>query len=102
MKSTRSRLFALAGALVLVGVVAFLLQPGAPDPECVPDGSPSSGFIDGDCNISIESWEKIADHNSSPKPFRIVGLLLVLAGIVVGVVALVKRPKDGTPGSPAP
>ncbi|RYJ05199.1 MAG: hypothetical protein EON52_12805 [Actinomycetales bacterium] len=94
----------MAVVLVVVGVLAILLQPGPPDGECVPDGTPSSGFTDSDsgCAISQESYDKIADYNSSPKPFRIVGLVLILAGIVVGVVTLVRRRRSGPSGSPAP
>lgn len=104
MKSTRGKFLAIAGALILLGVLAFVLQPGPPESECVPTNGPTSGFMDEekDCAISIESFEEISDYNSSPKPFRIAGLLLIVAGIVVGVVGLVKGRRSGTSGSPSP
>lgn len=101
----RKMLLLVAGGLVILGVVSILLQPGPPDSECVPDGQPSSGWIDEekDCNISIESYEAIADHNSSPKPWRIAGLLLIIAGVATGLVALVKgRKATGESGQPGP
>lgn len=99
MKTLSSKLFVAALALVVLGVLAIFLEPGAPDAECVPDGAPSSGFVDDEsgCAISIESFEKIADHNAKPKPFRIVGLLLIVAGVVVAIVATVRRVRS--PGS---
>ncbi len=101
----RKVLLLLAAALVVLGVVSILLQPGPPDSECVPEGQPSSGFVDEekDCNISIESWEEIADHNSSPKPFRIVGLLLIVIGVGTGIASIfIGRRKAGPTGSPSP
>lgn len=90
--------------LVVLGVLAIVLQPGPPEGECVAEGAPSSGFVDSDsgCAISDESYAEIADYNSSPKPFRIVGLLLVLAGVVTAVVTLVRSRRSGPSGSPAP
>lgn len=95
-------LLGLAGALLLLGVLSFMLQPGPPDPECAAPGAPSSGFVDDDdpnCAITIESYEKISDYNSSPKPLRIAGVVLVLGGLVVGGIGLVRgsrRPGDGS------
>ncbi|MGJ9413313.1 hypothetical protein ACHAAC_11460 [Aeromicrobium sp. CF4.19] len=101
----KNLLLAVAAALVVLGALSIVLQPGPPESECVPDDVPSSGFVDEekDCNISQESWEEISEHNSSPKPFRIVGALLVLAGLVTAVVALVVGRRRGTePGTPGP
>ena len=105
MSVMTKRLLAVAAALVVVGVVVILLQPGPPEAECVPEGTPSSGFVDTDkdCPISQESWDEISEWNSSPKPFRIAGALLVLVGIVTGVVALVvgrRRGGDAEPSGP--
>jgi uncharacterized membrane protein len=106
----RTKLLAVAGALIVLGVLAFMLQPGAPEGECAPEGATqTSGFQDAEsgCPLTIESADEIMDYNSAPKPFRIAGLVLVLAGIATAVVALVRgRNKPGAgpevPGSPAP
>jgi hypothetical protein len=82
----------LGVALVLLGVLAFILQPGPPDPVCAEPGAPTSGFTaegNPDCAITIESYNEIRDYETSPKPFRIAGLLLVLGGVGVGVVGLI-------------
>ena len=101
MQKSRS-LLGIAGLLLVLGVVSFVAQPvldAKPDAECVKESSasngivPSSGFLDEEqdnCPISIESWKKIEDWNSKPKPFRIAGLVLVLAGLVTGGVAIVR------------
>ena len=100
----RTKLLAVAGALIVLGVLAFMLQPGAPE-----GATQTSGFQDAEsgCPLTIESADEIMDYNSAPKPFRIAGLVLVLAGIATAVVALVRgRNKPGAgpevPGSPAP
>jgi len=85
----------IAVSLLTLGIFSFVLQPVVnpkPDPVCVADNKPSSGFVDSDkkCNISIASWNKIADWESSPKPFRIVGSVLILAGIAIGIGAGVR------------
>lgn len=79
-------------ALILLGVLAFILQPGPPDPVCAEAGTPSSGFVaedDPNCAITIESYNEIRDYESSPKLFRIAGLFLVLGGVVASVVGLI-------------
>ncbi len=88
---------------MLIGVLAFFLQPGPPPLECAPDSGVTSGFYDGDknCPISIESMNEYGDYSSSPKPFRIAGLVLVLAGLVVAVVGLFRKPKNRGSGDPA-
>ena len=83
---------ALGVALILLGVLAFILQPGPPDPACAEPGAPTSGFVaedDPNCALTIESFNELRDYETSPKLFRIVGLVLVLGGVVVGVVGLV-------------
>jgi hypothetical protein len=108
MTSITARTLLLAAvALIVVGVLAFVLQPGEPDSVCAPDGAPTSGFVDTekDCGITQESFNEIADYRSSPKPFRIAGLVLVLAGVGTGVASLVvarkDRKADDTPADPA-
>jgi len=96
VKSVRARLLSVAAVLIVLGALSFILQPGPPDGECAPEGTISSGFVDEDkdCPLTIESWDEIADYESSPKPFRIAGLVLVVAGLGVGAVALIRRPKN--------
>lgn len=75
----RTKLLAVAGALIVLGVLAFMLQPGAPEGECAPEGATqTSGFQDAEsgCPLTIESADEIMDYNSAPKPFRIAGLVL--------------------------
>lgn len=102
MKTSRS-LFLVALTLILAGIAAFVLQPvldPKPDSVCAKPGAPYSGFVDSDkkdCNITDASYEAISDWESSPKPFRIAGLVLIIAGIVVGAVAIVRSRRDGTP-----
>lgn len=82
----------LGVALILLGVLAFILQPGPPDPVCAEAGAPTSGFVaedDPNCAITIESFNEIRDYDTSPKLFRIAGLILVLGGVVVGAVGLI-------------
>lgn len=89
--ASKQKFLVIAAVLLVAGVLSFLLQPGAPDPECVTDGGPSSGFVDGDCQISIESYEEIRDYETGPKPFRILGLVLVVAGLGVGAYGLTRK-----------
>ena len=95
--SAAKKLLVIAAGLIVLGVLAFVLQPGEPAGECALEGSPSSGWVDEEsgCPISIESYEEIADYRSSPKPFRIVGLVLVVAGLGVGVTGIVKQVRSG-------
>jgi len=99
----------LGVALILLGVLAFILQPGPPDPVCAEGGAPTSGFVaedDPNCAITIASYDEIRDYEASPKLFRIAGLILVLGGVVVGVVGLIlllvgrSRGKGATPSTP--
>ena len=105
MTSKAKKLLIVAAALVVAGVLAFALQPGEPEAVCVQEGTPSSGFVDedqGGCPISIESYEEIADYRSAPKPFRIAGLLLLVAGVGAGVAALVIGRRGGASSPNAP
>ncbi len=103
MKAFKSSLLLTALVLIVLGVVVIALQPGGPDSECVSKNGPTSGFVDGkkDCAISIESFNKMAEYSSKPKPFRIVGLLMVVAGLFVGVVAVVRHFRSPGSGSSA-
>lgn len=92
----RRNFLVLAAILIVLGIISFALSPvlnGQPASVCAEPGAPSSGFVDSDkpdCNITDASYEKIADWESSPKPFRIAGLVLIVAGIVVGATGLVR------------
>lgn len=93
----------VAAALIVVGVLSFFLQPDPPDLECAPPGATqTSGFTipeKGGCAASIESFRAFSEVNSSPKLFRIAGLVLVLGGVGVGVtsgvIALKQRKRAG-------
>jgi len=96
-------LLTVAGVLILLGVVSFLfLNPSEPEAECASDPNRTSGFVseEKDCAISIESYNEIREYETSAKPGRIIGLVLIVAGLVVGGVALVAGRKS--PTSPAP
>ncbi|MCW2922416.1 MAG: hypothetical protein JWL76_2290 [Thermoleophilia bacterium] len=100
--SSKRTWFTAAVALITLGLVSFVLQPvldPKPDTKCVADDQPSSGFQDDekDCNVSIASYEKISDWESKPKPFRIIGLLLVVGGIVTGAIGLVRTRRGDDP-----
>jgi hypothetical protein len=97
--SVKSKLLITAAAFIVVGalMVAFLDTKG-PEPSfvCVTDGGATSGFTDssqGNCPVSIESYNKWANWYSSPQIGKIAGLGIVVVGIVVGIVGIVKRSK---------
>lgn len=97
MHSNRSWIV-LAVSLLALGIVGFALEPALdpkPDTVCVADGKPSSGFVDDEkhCNVSDASYERIADWEAKPKLFRIAGVGLILAGIVVAVLGAVRGRK---------
>jgi hypothetical protein len=91
---TRSRLFALAALLIVIGV--GLMVPEGPETECAKDASMTSGFVDEekDCPISIESYNRIREAKTGPQWDNIGGLVLVVGGVAAGVVALVRKPRD--------
>jgi hypothetical protein len=86
----------VSGGLILLGVALFALQPGPPKPECATDPSATSGFTDPaqDCPISIDSMNAIRDHESSPKWFRIAGVAVAVAGLVLAVVVGIARARS--------
>lgn len=90
-------------SLIVLAVPSFLLLNGTkPDSVCAEPGTPYSGFVDPDkdnCPITDESYAKIADYNSKPKVGRILGLIMVTAGVGFGVAALVI--KGGKPSANA-
>ncbi|RZQ63244.1 hypothetical protein [Amycolatopsis suaedae] len=94
---THRKLFFVAAALLVLGIASFLLQPGGPDTECATPGGPTSGFYDQEkgCPVSSESMREVADYNSSPKIFRIAGVVLVVAGAGVGIAGLVSMSRSG-------
>ena len=90
---TKSIWLLSSGALILLGVALFALQPGPPEPECATDPSVTSGFTDPeqDCPISIDSMNAIREHDTSPKWFRVAGVAAALTGLAALVVAGVVR-----------
>jgi len=99
---TKSVWLLVSGALILLGIALFALQPGPPEPECATDPSATSGFADPeqDCPISIDSMNEIRDHESSPKWFRIAGVGTGVAGlllVVVVAIARVRSPRERNP-----
>jgi hypothetical protein len=91
---TKSMWLLVSGALIVLGIALFALQPGMPEPECATDPNVTSGFTDPeqDCPISIESFNEIREHKTSPKLFRIFGVGAAAVGILVGGVAMFRRP----------
>ena len=102
--STKMKLLVIAILLILGGglAVAFGDTRGEePALECVPEGTPSSGFVDHDqdgCPISIESWNEHAEWRSQSQPVKAVGLLAGLAGVGlglgVGITAIVQKSRS--------
>jgi hypothetical protein len=102
---TKKKLLLVAAALVVLGAVLMALPRfGEPDLVCVSEGEPSSGFADadqGDCPVSIESYNEYAEWNSGPVWTRIGGLVLVVGGLGVGVTALVRGRGSRTAPEPS-
>jgi hypothetical protein len=86
----------VAGGLVLLGVALFALQPGPPEPVCAASPSAASGFSDPaqDCPISIDSMNAIRDQETSPKWFRIAGVTVGAAGLLLAVVVGIARARS--------
>jgi hypothetical protein len=93
---TRTRLFALAALLIVIGVGLMVWEPEGPETECAEDPSVTSGFVDKekDCQISIESFNRIREAKSGPQWDNIGGLVLVVGGVAAGVVGLVRKPRN--------
>lgn len=86
-------MFIAAAAIIGVGILLVVLQPGPPKGECVSQGAANSGLVDNEsgCAISKESFNEIRDYETSPKLFRIAGLVIVVAGIGTGATAAIRR-----------
>jgi hypothetical protein len=97
-------LFAIAAAMILVGIFLVVFQFNDPQTECVTDGGATSGFFDSakKCPVSIASYNKIAKEDSRFKVERVAGLALVGAGLVTSVVALRRRKRDPAAVDPQP
>lgn len=84
--------FKLLGLVLIVVGALFLtvLQPKKPEAVCVSDGRPSSGFIDDvkNCNISIESYQKISDFEAQSKTIKLLGIALAVAGLALVALGL--------------
>jgi hypothetical protein len=90
---TKSIWLLASAGLIVLGIALFALQPGPPEPVCATDPNSTSGFTDPeqDCPISIDSMNAIRDHESAPKVFRIAGVGLAAAGLVLATVVAVAR-----------
>lgn len=89
-----SGLLMTAVGLIVAGLLfMFVVPTGEPELECAEDTTRTSGFVDDEsgCPISIESYDEYQDWESSPKPTRIIGLVLVVAGLGAGITAAVKK-----------
>lgn len=96
-------------ALVLIlggGLAAAFGDTRGPEPElvCVSENGPTSGFTDssqGDCPVSIESFNEWSDWYSAAQPVKGVGVIVAGVGIVlaggVGVTALVQKSRKNRP-----
>ncbi|WP_031470010.1 hypothetical protein [Sciscionella sediminilitoris] len=95
MKQTYVKLLVIAALLIVLGVVAFPLQPGEPESVCA-TGNVTSGYFDKEknCPISVESMREIGEYLSAPKVFRIAGVVLIVAGVGVGIGGLVSFTKS--------
>lgn len=91
-----------SAALIVAGVALFALQPGPPEPVCATDPHQASGFADPqqNCPISIDSFNQIREDETSPKWFRIAGVLTGLAGVILAIVVGIARIRS--PGRPQP
>jgi len=90
---TKSVWLVVSSGLILIGVALFALQPGQPEPVCATDPNATSGFTDPgqDCPISIDSMNAIRDYQSAPRWYRVSGVAVALAGVVVGTVVGILR-----------
>jgi hypothetical protein len=86
----------VSGGLILLGVALFALQPGPPEPVCAASPSAASGFSDPaqDCPISIDSMNAIRDQQTSPKLFRIAGVTVGAAGLLLAVGVGIARARN--------
>jgi hypothetical protein len=97
------KLFVLAALLIVAGVGLFVWEPAGPEAECAKKfenitGSESpeaSGFVDKEknCQISIESWQRIQESKTGPQWDNIGGLVLVVGGLGAGIVGAVRKSK---------
>jgi hypothetical protein len=96
---TKSIWLVASAGLIVLGIALFALQPGPPEPVCATDPNATSGFTDPeqDCPISIESMNAIRDHETAPKVFRIAGVGVAAAGLVLAAAVAVARIRS--PGS---
>lgn len=80
---TKLKLFVLAAVLIAAGAGLFAWEPEGPEAECAKDPSRTSGFVDEekDCQIAIESYERIREAKSGPQWDNIGGLVLILGGV---------------------
>ena len=92
---TKSIWLVASAGLIVLGIALFALQPGPPEPGCATDPNATSGFTDPeqDCPISIDSMNAIREHEAAPKWFRIAGVGVAVVGVVIGGVAVFRKPQ---------
>lgn len=90
--------FAIAGVLLVLGIGLMIMPtPGKPDFECAAPNEPYSGWKEGDCNLTDESYAEFVEWKSGRKWDNGLGLLLVLGGFGAagaGVVSMRRQRKD--------
>lgn len=99
--SGKMKLLIVAIVLILGGGLAMAFgdtRGEEPQLECIPEGEPSSGFVDhdqGGCPVSVESWNEYSEWRTQPQPVKIAGLFAGVVGVGlavgVGVTAVVQK-----------
>lgn len=99
--SIKRKLLVAFAAIFVVGVlmIAFVDTKGPePDFECAAEGAPTSGFSDssqGDCPVSIDSYNTWREWYTTPQHGKSLGVVLaavaVLGSIGVGIASIVGR-----------
>jgi hypothetical protein len=97
----RTWLFLVGAVVIVLGVLSMLfLNPQAPEAECAPPGTVTSGFVDEEkgCPITVESFQAIRSAETGLRWGNIFGVPLVLVGVVVASFGFSRRrvPPPGT------
>lgn len=100
----KAKLLLVSALVMVVGIFGiFFFDTKGPEPKlvCAPANGPTSGFSDssqGDCPVSIESYNTWREWRSGPNPGRIAGLGIAVIGLIsliaVAVAVKPKKPAD--------